>query len=117
MYRLCPRLGSAQVAFLPVVKRLFRFLFDSSSAEENREEVEIILRATLRESTTDAEFDAKLGEVLTAWENHQGEFRHLWFRKFLMDYARREDQGAGIRTVAEHVLEDLPRIYGQKPQR
>jgi hypothetical protein len=95
-------------------KRLWNFLFDFSSAEKNQEEVEIILRTALRESTTDLGFEEKLKEVVAAFDNNDGEYRRLLMIEFINHNSRTEDMGWGIRTRAEHVLEDLPRIYGQK---
>lgn len=103
-----------------LLKRLWAYLFDFSAADQNREEVEIILRAALRESRTDAEFDAQLRETLLGWEGRDkpAKYRYIFFLHFLEENRRREDRhGIGIRTVALHVLEDLPRIFGQSPEK
>lgn len=100
--------------------RLWGYLTDFSAADRNREEVEIILTAALRESHNDATFDAKLREVLSAWEGTDGWHRYVGFRRFLSRAApgpRFGDRPDGLRAQAERVLAGLPRIYGrQGPQ-
>jgi hypothetical protein len=100
-----------------MIKRLWEYLTDFSAADRNREEVAIILAAALRESADDAGFDAKLREVLSAWEGTDGWHRYVGFRRFLSRCApgpRFGERPDGLRAQAERVLQDLPRIYGQK---
>lgn len=103
-----------------MIRRIWNYLTDFSAADRNREEVEIILTAALRESTNDATFDAKLREVLSAWEGTDGWHRYVNFRRFLAKCVpgpRIGDRPDGLREQAAQVLESLPAIYGKTPPR
>lgn len=99
-----------------LLKKLHKLLFDFSASENNRREVEDILVAVLTESKGDEDFLRVLRRVVLAYEGDsvEGEDRWYSFRRFMTRNRRRSDRSVGIRARAEHLLEDLPRIYGGK---
>ncbi len=97
-------------------KKLHALLFDFSASDNNRREVEDILLAVLAESKNDADFMKVLRRVIIKYEGHQseGERRFFTFRRFMSHHERPGDRMVSYRLRAEHLLEDLPRIYGDK---
>ncbi len=101
-------------------RKLWAYLSDFSAADRERqahhEALETILGAALRESRADAEFSAKLRETVEAWWTGAPpltvEREHLAWLAFIAENRRVGDTNAGLRTQAEHLLEDLPRILG-----
>lgn len=94
--------------------RLRRFLFDFSAAQENRQEVEDILTATMALSETDADFLKTLRHVLNEWEGspERGRYRYHTFLRFMGQYRRPADRPDAWHLRVRHLIDDLPRIYG-----
>ncbi len=100
---------SSRKPLLEWVRRAFGFLFDTSEARRNEDEVRLVLERCLLVSKTDEEFDKELKEVLGAMTGTDGFHRHAEFRRFMALHGRDEDRGAPLRTRAEHLLQDLSR--------
>lgn len=102
-----------------LAQQLYKFLFDTSSAQKNRQEVEDILMATLLLSESDADFRTTLLRVLAEWEGgpEQGQARFYSFMRFMSQHRRRDDRKEAWHIRANHLLEDLPAIYGEQRSR
>lgn len=93
-------------------KKIWHFLTDRTSARENMREVAAILRDILETSKGDGDFDAVLKRVMEKHDPVHSRYRIPRFRLFLLRSRRRSDYHADLFTIAAHVLEDLPKIYG-----
>ena len=103
-------------ALVSTFKKLHTLLFDFSAGENNRREVEDILLAVLAESKNDFDFLDSLQRVITRYEGgrKEGDARHMAFLRFMYEHERPGERLAPYRVKAEHLLEDLARIYGDK---
>ena len=101
--------------FGSLAKKLHTLLFDFSAGENNRREVEDILVAVLAESKNDVDFEETLRRVITRYEGgrREGDARCMAFRRFMNLHERPGERLEPWRVRAEHLLEDLPRIYGK----
>jgi hypothetical protein len=97
-------------------KNISTLLFDNTAAKKDMEEVEEILREVLGTYTPQESFTAALNRVLEQRQNGSSFHRTPYFKQFLSRWRRREDHAADRFTIARHVLEDLPKIYGIKPE-
>ena len=100
--------------FESLAKKLRTLLFDFSAGENNRREVEDILVAVLAESKNDVDFEETLRRVVTRYEGgwREGDARCMAFHRFMNLHERPGERLEPWRVRAEHLLEDLPRIYG-----
>ena len=93
-------------------KKIWHFLTDRTSAKEDMRDVAAILRDILESSKGDGIFDDVLQRVMEQHDPANSHYRIPRFRLFLIRSRRFEDRNASLFTVARHVLEDLPKIYG-----
>lgn len=97
-------------------KALLHFLFDRTPARENMREVAAILRDVISVSNGDGNFDQVLQDVMDRHDPGNSRYRAPRIKQFLIRYERFEDRDASLFIVAQHVLEDLPKIYGFPPE-
>lgn len=98
-----------------LLQRLWTFLTDTSGAEENQREVEASLREALTYRNGDGDFEANLRTVLNRRFGSAGGYDHyLSLLQVIGKYRRSYTDGADLRTAAEQILEDLPRLYGTR---
>lgn len=98
-------------------KRAIGWLFDTSLARRNRQEVEDILIAALTHSHGDSDFLPALHRILVEWERgaERGRNRFFNFQSFMNQHRRPGDPPEAWRLRAHHLIEDLPDIYGHDP--
>lgn len=101
---------------MQLMKALHRLLFDQTAAKKDMAEVEEILREVLGTYTPDESFTSALDRVFEKRQPGSSLHRTAFFKRFLARSRRRSDHSADLFTVARHVLEDLPKIYGIKPE-
>ena len=97
-------------------KTITRLLFDKTAARKDMMEVDSILKEVLGTYSPQEDFTDALNRVFEQREKGSSFHRTPFFKRFLVRYRRREDYSANLFTTARHVLEDLPKIYGIKPE-
>jgi hypothetical protein len=96
-------------------RKINHLLFDKTAAKKDMAEVEEILREVLGTYTPQENFTTALNRVLEERQKGSSFHRTPCFKQFLSRNRRRADYSADLFTIARHVLEDLPKIYGIKP--